>query len=265
MIELTKINLRDFQRKSSKGNQLKFEYDGIWYKADQNGYEGLAEYVVSNLLKKTWLEETEYVLYETEKIKYSGNIYNACRSKNFLKNGDSVITLARLYELETGDNIYNAIEKIKSPEMKFKFIVEFVRSITKLKDFDVYFAQMLILDAIFLNEDRHMHNIAVIKKENGIYDYCPLFDFGASLLSDINIDYPLNVRENILMRKVKSKTISTSFKKQYEVAMKVLNRNIISFNIGDVEEIIKKDTIYSEDIKNRVLLILKEQIEVYLS
>ena len=50
MIELFEQNERMQNRQSSKGNQLKWENEGIWYKADYTGYEGLAEYVISHLL-----------------------------------------------------------------------------------------------------------------------------------------------------------------------------------------------------------------------
>ena len=44
MIELFEQNIRTNERQSSKGNQLKWENKGIWYKADYTGYEGLADY-----------------------------------------------------------------------------------------------------------------------------------------------------------------------------------------------------------------------------
>ena len=47
MVELFEDNVKLFDRHSSKGNQLKWEKDGIWYKADYTGYEGFAEYVIS--------------------------------------------------------------------------------------------------------------------------------------------------------------------------------------------------------------------------
>ena len=50
MIELFSSDFQMPERKSSKGNQLKFTRDGFWYKADYLGYEGLAETVVSRLL-----------------------------------------------------------------------------------------------------------------------------------------------------------------------------------------------------------------------
>ena len=55
MVELFEQNIRTNDRQSSKGNQLKWENEGIWYKADYIGYEGLAEYMISHLLKKSTL------------------------------------------------------------------------------------------------------------------------------------------------------------------------------------------------------------------
>ena len=61
MIELFERDKTEINRKSSKGNQLKWERDNTWYKADYTGYEGLSEYVISHLLKKSTLAESEYL------------------------------------------------------------------------------------------------------------------------------------------------------------------------------------------------------------
>ena len=68
MIRLEEKDLRTAAHQSSKGNQLKWESEGVWYKADYTGYEGLAEYVVSKLLRYSNMEENDYILYETEEI-----------------------------------------------------------------------------------------------------------------------------------------------------------------------------------------------------
>ena len=68
MITLFEKDIRTADRQSSKGNQLKWLSKGIWYKADYTGYEGLSEYMISNLLKKSSLGDKEYVLYQTENI-----------------------------------------------------------------------------------------------------------------------------------------------------------------------------------------------------
>lgn len=102
MVELFKQNIRTNTRQSSKGNQLKWENESIWYKADYTGYEGLAEYVISHLLKYTNLNEDEYVLYEPEQIKYKRQIYNGVRSRAFIDGDWQIITLERLFK-----NVYN--------------------------------------------------------------------------------------------------------------------------------------------------------------
>lgn len=67
MVELFEQDIRTIDRQSSKGNQLKWENNGVWYKADYIGYEGLAEYVISHLLQKSTLAAEEYVLYNESK------------------------------------------------------------------------------------------------------------------------------------------------------------------------------------------------------
>lgn len=70
-------------RQSSKGNQLKWENKGVWYKADYTGYEGLSEYLISNLLCRSTLHEAEFVRYEPEQIRYRQKIYESVKSENF--------------------------------------------------------------------------------------------------------------------------------------------------------------------------------------
>lgn len=104
MIELFEQDIKTDTRKSSKGNQLKWENDGVWYKADYTGYEGLAEYVISGLLSYSSLCSEEYVIYHTEKIRYKHNKYLACKSDNFLPEGCKLITLERLFQSVYGES-----------------------------------------------------------------------------------------------------------------------------------------------------------------
>lgn len=92
MVELFEQNIRTKDRQSSKGNQLKWENNGIWYKADYTGYEGLAEYVISHLLKKSTLDASEFVCYDLETIKYGTVIYNGAKSIDFLSEDWQIIT-----------------------------------------------------------------------------------------------------------------------------------------------------------------------------
>ena len=83
MVELFEQNERMQDRQSSKGNQLKWESEGIWYKADYTGYEGLSEYLISNLLCRSTLYEAEFVRYEPEQIRYRQKIYEGVKRENF--------------------------------------------------------------------------------------------------------------------------------------------------------------------------------------
>lgn len=109
MIELFESDIKTNDRQSSKGNQLKWRKDNLWYKADSLGYEGLAEYVVSELLKKTSLNQNEFVLYTPVQIKYKKQIFNGVSSKNFLKDNWQIITLERLFLNKTKINLNYSI------------------------------------------------------------------------------------------------------------------------------------------------------------
>lgn len=264
MVEVFEESLRESERKSSKGNQLKWEHNGIWYKADYAGYEGLAEYVVSQLLEQSDLEKTGYVHYSTEEMRYKRKIYQGCRSKDFTGGEYQLITLERLYKNVRNKSLNNAVYSIEEPEERLKFLVGQITEITGLDNFGQYLSKILTIDAFFLNEDRHTHNIAVMMNENGKFNYCPVFDNGAALLSDTTMDYPMDVQVNELIPEVKSKTFCRDFDEQLDVAEKLYGKNLkFCFNKKDVETVLADDHIYSEETKSRIYDIIISQMRKY--
>ena len=264
MVELFEGDERRFERQSSKGNQLKWENEGVWYKADATGYEGLAESVVSHLLKFSSLNENEYVLYEPEEIKYKTTVYNGARSNDFLKKGWQIITLERLFKNFYNESLYKSIYKINDVIERLKFLTEQVIRITGLKEFEIYISKMLTIDAFFLNEDRHTHNIAVLMNGNGEFDYCPLFDQGASLLSDTHFYYPSGGDVYLMMEESKAKTICRSYREQLDAAEELYEYNLkFMFSMKDVQNILKGITIYPEAEKRRVENIIGIQMQRY--
>ena len=153
MIELFEQDERQNDRQSSKGNQLKWKNNGIWYKADYTGYEGLAEYMVSHLLLKSSLRQDEFVLYEPEQIRYKDTVYSGVKSNDFLEKGWQLITLERLFKTFFGQSLYQSIFKISAPEKRLIFLVEQVERVTNLRNFGVYINKLFTIDAFFLNED----------------------------------------------------------------------------------------------------------------
>lgn len=264
MVTLFEQDVKTADRQSSKGNQLKWIRKGIWYKADYTGYEGLSEYIISNLLIKSSLKPEEYVLYGTENICYGTAVFHGCESADFLKEGEQLITLERLFAGYYGESLYKSIYKIHDYENRLRFLVEQTERITGLKQFDIYLCKLLTIDAFFLNEDRHTHNIAVIKNDKEEYRYCPVFDNGAALLSDTTMDYPMGQDIFGLMGNVRAKTFCESFDEQLDIAEKLYGDQIyFTFERKDVEKLLEIDQVYPAEIKERVMDILMQQMRKY--
>lgn len=264
MIELTMSKVKDTERHSSKGNQLKWNQENFWYKADYIGYEGLAEYMVSHLLQYSPLTESQFVLYDTEMIQVNHKTFLGCKSENFLPDGWQLLTLERLFHTFHGTSLYQAIFQYRDVEDRAQFLVNQIVQMTGLKDFGEYLCTLLTIDALFLNEDRHMHNIGVLLDPLGVYHYCPVFDNGCSLLSDTTTDYPLEEDIIDLIPQVQAKTLATDFLEQLEAVEKLYQSNLhFSFNEKIIENLLKEENFYPTDIKLRVRDILLQQRRSY--
>ncbi len=264
MVELFEQTVKMQTRQSSKGNQLKWENNGIWYKADYTGYEGLSEYIISRLLAYSNLKPEEYILYQTEEICYKSNRYHGCKSKNFLPDGWKLITLERLFQSMYGQSLNRAIYSIEGYRNRVSFFVEQTIRITGLQDFGIYLSKLVAIDAIFLNEDRHTHNIAVLMDDLGEYHYCPIFDNGAALLSDTTMDYPMNGKIEEMIGEAEAKTICQDFDEQLDMVEQIYGKHIaFYFGRKDVDKLLAEELYYPDEIKQRVRDIIMSQRQKY--
>lgn len=123
---------------------------------------------------------------------------------------------------------------------------------------------LLTIDAFFLNEDRHTHNIAVLRDEYGKYHYCPAFDHGASLLADTTVDYPPDVSLDILYGKPKAKTFCLDFDEQLDTIEKLYGQHLkFNFSNADAERILEEEGEYPSEEKERVKELLRLQRRKY--
>ena len=206
---------------SSKGNQEKwFDKDtNKWYKLDQFGYEALTETVISKLLENSNIErETpfSFARYEMERLNVHGRDRTGCSSKNFLKNGQSIITLSHLFSRLLGTSLKDKLERLSSDKKRIQYLAEATAEYTKLKEFPQYLTLLFEIDALFLNDDRHLNNIAVIE-QNGKFKYCPIFDNGAGLLSNVQLS-PMDIHSKGLIKDVVARPFNTSFTRQMNAA-----------------------------------------------
>ncbi len=252
------------RRQSSKGNQLKWYSGEKWYKADYTGYEGLAEYMVSHLLRLSNMERETFVLYDTVKMRYDETVFLGCESDHFLPFGWHLITLERLFFQYYAESLYESVFRIREPENRALFLVEQVEQLTGLREFGKYLSVLLTIDALFFNEDRHTHNIAVLKDPFGKYHYCPAFDHGASLMADTKMDYPLETHLEKLYEKPKAKTFCRDFDEQLDVVETLFGQHLqFRFTNKDVETLLKNETEYPVEIKKRVGELLRMQRRKY--
>lgn len=206
---------------SSKGNQEKwFDKDtNKWYKLDQFGYEALSETLISELLKKSNLisgTPFTFAEYKMEKIQVHGRERTACSSDNFLKEGHSIVTLSHLFKRFLGGSLKGKLEKFSSDKKRIEYLGCMTAEFTELKDFPQYLTLLFEIDALFLNDDRHLNNIAVIEN-NGKYDYCPIFDNGAGLLSNVQFS-PMDIEPKALIKDVVARPFNMNFTRQMNTA-----------------------------------------------
>ena len=177
---------------SSAGTQPKYYDNGYWYKTNNNGYEGLSEYLVSLLLSCSNVDS--YVTYEECKV----NGRSGCRSKNFLNKSETYISFQRLYDMYKGGNLTEDIMLYNEVGDRINYVKDFIFEYTEY-DITNYLSQILTLDYVTLNTDRHFHNLGIIaNKDTGEFYAAPVFDNGDALLSNYEV-FPLDydIEENI--------------------------------------------------------------------
>ena len=130
------------------------------------GHECVNELIVDRLLTLLGIEHLSYSLIHAD-VNIDGNIYDTylCASEDFKQKGESKIALDVYYQAEKNE--------IDTP---MEFCIR--------NGWEKYIYEMLVVDFIILNRDRHGANIEVLKNsKNKTIRIAPLFDHGLSLLS----------------------------------------------------------------------------------
>ena len=209
------------QEGTSEGTQIKYRKDGFWYKKDNRGHEGRAEYLVSKFMEFTSLKTSEYVTYEEGTINGS----SGCRSRNFLTGEEELITFYRLYYNEVGKDLSKVIGNMDTMEERIEYVVSFIKESCEL-DVKEYLSKIFMLDMICLNEDRHLNNLAIIMNGDK-FTPAQIFDNGIALLTanqSVNRHFP--IADNV--KRVVARPFSGSHEKMMEYFGKVFSVDVNS-------------------------------------
>lgn len=262
-ISLDAIGQEPIQGYSSKGDQPKWHLGNKWYKADHMGYEALSEVLVSRLLMKS--NVTEFVTYAPVLICCQEKEVTGCVSESFQGKDEMLIPFERLHRAYKGRGLAEVISGFAEPQERIRYTVDFVESATGLRGVGPYLTMILELDALFLNEDRHTNNLAILRNENTLeFRLCPVFDNGLALLSDTN-DYPENEDIYNCISRVQAKPFDREFLTQVDAAEELYGIQLkLSFGRSDVAEELKMlSELYGNKICHRVESMLLEQMRKY--
>ena len=207
--------MKGLLRHLPRGNQEKWIDENRWYKLDQFGYEALAETLISQLLELSNCEKdypVRFTRYRMERFTAHGIERTGCSSENFLQSDQSIITLSHLYKRESEVSLRDLLSRQSSDRKRIAYLADATAELTGLERFPQYLTLLFEVDALFLNDDRHLNNIAVLEC-GGKYDYCPIFDNGAGLLSNTRTD-PMDIEPKALIAAQRARPFNISFNRQ---------------------------------------------------
>ena len=260
MIDLTGLQVIRSQDSSSKGNQFKWFKDGIWYKADYLGYEGLAEVVASDILRYSNFDR--YCEYQPEKIKFNDEVYSGCKSEDFLYKGETLMTLEKMGLLYRNASLGMFLASHAMFDDKIRVTMDFIKSLN-ISGADRYMTALIEFDALILNEDRHTNNICFVRRQDGLH-IGPVFDNGCSLLSNTGM-HSMKTKPEYLINDAEARPFCKNFatqKKYMEAETGIVFKT--SYDITKLRNILDKCAeYYPDDILSRVEKVMEIQLQKY--
>ena len=135
------------------------------------GHESINEIIVDRLLTVLGVDHLSYQLIYAD-VMIDSKLYSTylCASENFRKRGESKVALDAFYEKNKAEG-----------ETKLEFCIR--------NGWEDYIYQMLVIDFLILNRDRHGANIEVLQDPKAkAIRLAPIFDNGLSLVCTAKTD-----------------------------------------------------------------------------
>ena len=206
------------------------------------GHEAINEVIVSRLLDQLGIPHIQYNLHNAL-ITVDGSTFPTalCSSKEFKVPGETKTTMEKYFKS-------NRINPKETP-------IEFMRRV----GFEEYLNQMLFVDFLIINRDRHGSNLEVLSSGNATR-IAPLFDHGLSLVAPQQFDLqavqnfdPMQDKEVNNFFGTKSLFENLRFiSKPIQVATAQINFDVLFMDI---------DTFLSEHHLNKIQDIIERRLE----
>ena len=175
-------NAKTHSVSSVNGQQTKWYENGKWYKLDQYGYESAAEAICADLNYALGVEN--YVEYRECKVMRNGFPFSACVSDDFTLPGYRITTLEELASLRGMRQELNNLSGTDPVQFLSDFL-DITDRIVGIQGVHDYVLDLLWLDCLYYNIDRHINNFSFYVGED--IQFAPYYDFGEALFSDQRI------------------------------------------------------------------------------
>lgn len=175
-------NAKTLSVSSVNGQQTKWCENGKWYKLDQYGYESAAEAICADLNYALGVEN--YVEYRECTVMRNGFPISACVSDDFTLPDYRITTLEELASLR---GLRKELNNLSGSD-PIQFLSDFLgiaERIVGTSDVRDYILNLLWLDCLYYNIDRHINNFSFYVGKD--IQFAPYYDFGEALFSDQRI------------------------------------------------------------------------------
>lgn len=200
------------------------------------GHECVNELVADRLLTLLGIEHLSYSLIFAD-VNINGRTVETylCASEDFKKRGESKIALDAYYEAERQED-----------ESPMEFCIR--------SGWEDYIYEMLVVDFLILNRDRHGANIEVLRNsKKKTLRIAPLFDHGISLLSRCRTDEEIANYDIMEDKPVQCYVGSRSAKENLELIPKDKLPKLNKLKITDRTIVMKGlDGVISEALQNKI-------------
>ena len=254
-------NLQQIQSESSsKGNQLKFYNNSLWYKLDSPYcYQGLAEEFISYI--ESCIMNFSYVQYQAIKGYCKDEEVRGCYCQNMYSSTTQFISFRNI--LRNKGISSNIFIKYDNTADNIKAVVETLYNLTGLNLLE-YLKNILFLDALIINEDRHWMNLGICLTNNK-YHVAPCFDNGSSLFC-VNWTYRKrkSFEENIEFAKTSARPFSKFYDKQIN-ALLSLGCSPLVIDINRLQQVINQynNVNYDKEQVNLIKKVLINRLNYY--
>ena len=211
------------------------------------GHECVNEIIADRLLTAFGIEHLEYTLIHA-KIKIDGKevITYLCSSYDFKQRDESKLALDVYYQMERLDG-----------ELPLDFCLRL--------GWDRYIYDMLLLDYLILNRDRHGANIEILRNaRTGSVRPAPLFDHGLSLLFSCKTDAEVLAYDVMEDKPVQCFVGGISAERNLELISHDRKKTLPEYD-ADLKDLLFEgmDAVISTVMKDQMWQMIKSRMEYY--